>query len=71
VNEFDQPQAMQKNRRVSTSAPSTPLEERMGQLTRVKAKPICEYKNWCEYAALTRISRPKNVPRSVRRGKPV
>jgi hypothetical protein len=31
----------------------------MGRLIRVKAKPICEYKNWCEYATLTRISRPK------------
>jgi hypothetical protein len=71
VNEFDEPQAVQKNRRVSASAPSTPLEDRMGQLIRVKAKPICEYKNWCRYAALTRISRPKDVPRSMRRGKSV
>jgi hypothetical protein len=55
----DEPQAVQKNWRVSASAPSTPLEDRMGQLIRVKAKPICEYKNWCDYAALTRISRPK------------
>ena len=31
--------------------PSTPLVERMGRLIRVKAKPICEYKNWCDYAA--------------------
>ena len=46
---------------VSASAPSTPLEDRMGPLIRVKARPICEYKNWCEYAALTRLSRPKNA----------
>jgi hypothetical protein len=30
----------------------------MGRMIRVKAKPICEYKNRCEYAALTRIIRP-------------
>jgi hypothetical protein len=44
---------------MSASAPSTPLEDRMGWLIRIKARPICEYKNWCGYAALTRISRPR------------
>jgi hypothetical protein len=48
-----------KNWRVSASAPSTPLEDRMGRLIRIKARPICEYKNWCGYAALTRISQPR------------
>jgi hypothetical protein len=36
---------------MNVSAPSTPLEDRMGRLIRIKARPICEYKNWCEYAA--------------------
>jgi hypothetical protein len=31
----------------------------MGRLIRIKAKRICEYKNSCEYAALTRIIQPK------------
>lgn len=33
---------------MNVSAPSTPLEDRMGRLIRIKAKPICEYKNWCQ-----------------------
>jgi hypothetical protein len=50
-------------------SPATPLADRMGRLIRIKAKPIYEYKNRCDYAALTRIIRPKAFHQSVRRGK--
>ena len=39
--------------------PAAPLADRMGRLIRIKATPICDYKNRCDYAALTRITRPK------------